>query len=641
MEKSKKNLNTKVKVSDLQKESKLNKHNYDFHENPDLNRDPTVIPMSLNLATNILAIKAKNKVFDATPYSISPSNILVINNLSNGNVNYMFKAKGSSNMTYSKIAPTNVGEYTVLATSAKTQTYNAQIATCDFEIKKAFYNMAGVIWDYQGDFTFDNQQKKVELLNLPSGVFAFYNGSNKKTEAGHYVATAVFDDYDDHNYYQPSEFSLHWRIKKANYNMSDVKWDYTTPFTYEISSNGLAIIRTVTLLPATLPTGLTINQVAYIDNIESNAGTYFAQASFNYDVTNYNEPIVPKLSWTIKKADFDMSDASWNYAVPYTYKLDSNNYPEVYTVQIQDLPPQIISSNVTYIDNCKSNAGNYYAKAIFGSNSYDYLNYNEPIFPNLSWTIKKADYSPSLLQWDYTIPFTYTATTYTVLLVQNTLNWNVIYSNNNKTDAGHYIASAVITNYEFLNYNEPLVPNLSWTINKANINMADVTWNYSGPFTYDCTYDQNQIPHPHHWFVDLNLGNTGLSACLINNYASNAGNYVASASFTGYDHVNYNEPFIAPLNWTIKKAMFDMSSVTWDYPGPFTYQTWHNGYANVGHDHSVWLNHPLPGGLEEEQYIDNQKSEVGQYMAKVTFKYNQNYYGQYIGPLHWEIIDPL
>ncbi len=553
MEKSKKNLNTKVKVSDLQKESKLNKHNYDFHENPDLNRDPTVIPMSLNLATNILAIKAKNKVFDATPYSISPSNILVINNLSNGNVNYMFKAKGSSNMTYSKIAPTNVGEYTVLATSAKTQTYNAQIATCDFEIKKAFYNMAGVIWDYQGDFTFDNQQKKVELLNLPSGVFAFYNGSNKKTEAGHYVATAVFDDYDDHNYYQPSEFSLHWRIKKANYNMSDVKWDYTTPFTYEISSNGLATIRTVTLLPATLPTGLTINQVAYIDNIESNAGTYFAQASFNYDVTNYNEPIVPKLSWTIKK----------------------------------------------------------------------------------------ADYSPSLLQWDYTIPFTYTATTYTVLLVQNTLNWNVIYSNNNKTDAGHYIASAVITNYEFLNYNEPLVPNLSWTINKANINMADVTWNYSGPFTYDCTYDQNQIPHPHHWFVDLNLGNTGLSACLINNYASNAGNYVASASFTGYDHVNYNEPFIAPLNWTIKKAMFDMSSVTWDYPGPFTYQTWHNGYANVGHDHSVWLNHPLPGGLEEEQYIDNQKSEVGQYMAKVTFKYNQNYYGQYIGPLHWEIIDPL
>ncbi|MGN0436021.1 MAG: hypothetical protein ACI4D8_05275 [Wujia sp.] len=64
--------------------------------------------------------------------TISP----VVTSTTNGtdNVTYEYKVKGAADTTYTQTAPTKVGTYTVRATFAQTDIYNAVTATGDFEI---------------------------------------------------------------------------------------------------------------------------------------------------------------------------------------------------------------------------------------------------------------------------------------------------------------------------------------------------------------------------------------------------------------------------------------------------------------------------------------------------------------------------
>ena len=66
--------------------------------------------------------------------TISP----VVTSATNGteNVTYEYKVKGAEDTTYTQTAPTKVGAYTVRATFAQTDIYNAVTATGDFEILK-------------------------------------------------------------------------------------------------------------------------------------------------------------------------------------------------------------------------------------------------------------------------------------------------------------------------------------------------------------------------------------------------------------------------------------------------------------------------------------------------------------------------
>ncbi|MGN0389483.1 MAG: hypothetical protein ACI4L2_01620, partial [Wujia sp.] len=62
----------------------------------------------------------------------------VVTSATNGtdNVTYEYKVKGEADTTYTQTAPTKVGAYTVRATFARTDIYNAVTATDDFEILK-------------------------------------------------------------------------------------------------------------------------------------------------------------------------------------------------------------------------------------------------------------------------------------------------------------------------------------------------------------------------------------------------------------------------------------------------------------------------------------------------------------------------
>ena len=60
----------------------------------------------------------------------------VTGNTGNGTVTYEYKVKGAGDDTYTTTKPTGVGEYTVRATVADTESYSGGTATKDFTIAK-------------------------------------------------------------------------------------------------------------------------------------------------------------------------------------------------------------------------------------------------------------------------------------------------------------------------------------------------------------------------------------------------------------------------------------------------------------------------------------------------------------------------
>ena len=62
---------------------------------------------------------------------------IVTGNTGNGEVTYLYKEKGASDMSCTDVAPTQAGEYTVKALIAETANYNGGEATADFTIAKA------------------------------------------------------------------------------------------------------------------------------------------------------------------------------------------------------------------------------------------------------------------------------------------------------------------------------------------------------------------------------------------------------------------------------------------------------------------------------------------------------------------------
>lgn len=251
------------------------------------------------------------------------------------------------------------------------------------EIVKQDFDMSQVRWDYTEEFTYDGEEKSVQLIGLPDGLIPIYE-NDVAYEVGNYNATVTFQ-YDMTLYNAPPAVeSLNWSIvaaspQKQDFDMSNVKWNYTTAFTYD----GTA--KTVTLTG--LPAGLTAN---YTGNTATEVGNYVASVSFTYDTEVYNMPTqVANLNWSIvappappapAKSDFDMSNVKWDYATAFTYDGTAK------TVALTGLPSGLTA---TYSGNTATDAGVYTATVVF---SYDAEKYNAPkAIDALTWTINKAD----------------------------------------------------------------------------------------------------------------------------------------------------------------------------------------------------------------------------------------------------------
>ena len=159
---------------------------------------------------------------------------------------------------------------------------------------------AEVVWS-DLSFTYDGKSKS------PLAHFIDINGNKVNlsvigaaTNAGEgYTATAHSSDAN----YTLKNSKTSFKIEKANYDMSTVKWN-SDSFTYDGSKKSVSI--------SGLPSGVGVK--GYSGDQAADAGKYVATATFCWDDKNYNSPGSLTHKWEILPAEYDMSEISFDNA---------------------------------------------------------------------------------------------------------------------------------------------------------------------------------------------------------------------------------------------------------------------------------------------------------------------------------------
>jgi len=201
--------------------------------------------------------------------------------------------------------------------------------------------------------------------------------------------------------------------------------------------------------------------------------------------------------------------------------------------------PEGVSVDI-YRGNKAIDAGNYTAEAVL-----DYMNkenYEAPVIADVKWRILKKKIDTSGVRWDYDDSkiFVYDETPKEVKLVGVPKEVEVVYIDNVKINAGSYTARARLT-YDTRNCEAGEIPDLKWTIRKANYDTEYVHWSYEEPFKYDA-YEKSIVLRNLPKSIDVRYRD---------NKASAVGTYTAKA-YLAYDTENYNAPEIeTTIDWEI------------------------------------------------------------------------------------------
>ena len=437
-------------------------------------------------------------------------------------------------------------------------------------IKRANIDTSGVRWAEDDSMVYDGTEKHVWLVGLPEGVVPSYVGCTG-TEAGTYTASIDFD-FDQDNFNEPLIVREHeWRIRKASYDMSQVRWDYDGPFDYDGETHGVVL--------KGLPEGVA---AIYEDNSSSEAGVYTAKVRFEYDTKNYEKPqdIAPCV-WEIKKIALDTSELEWSDYSDFVYDGEPKK------VFLKGLPED---AEVEYDGAEEFQAGKYLARATLGGN-YCFTSPAE-----YEWEIAKASYDMADVAWDGDHEFTYDGETHKVRLSNVPQELSVRYSGAEGRTAGEYNARASFINPDTHNFNTPGDMNLKWRIDKKNLDMSAVKWNYGGVFTYDGEVKR----------VELEGLPEGVYAEYENAAAYDAGVYNAHANLK-FDSDNLVAFTPADCQWRIVKSRIDITDVHWDYAEPFEFD---------GYEHGIYLVN-VPEGVDVE-YSGNTAINAGKYAASAT-----------------------
>ena len=484
-------------------------------------------------------------------------------------------------VSYTNASATDAGDYTAIArfTVSDTANYNANIPdmTLDWSIEKAEYDLRNAKWQEERKFTYDGYEKEVVINGLPDGLEPVYSG-NTAANAGVYMAEAAFE-FDEKNYERPEFRECTWEIDKAPVDTAGITWSYENPFTYDGSEK--------TVYAVDIPEGC---YAVYGNTRASQAGTYVGTAEIRpEDTANYTPVKLGNVTWRIEKGDYDMSHAYWDYDRPFTYD------GTVHRVVIKGLPEGVTP---TYRNNEAADAGTYEASVTF--RGADERNYKVPSFANCEWTVRKADFDMSSVQWNYSGEFSYTGRMHEVELRGLPEGVRAVYSGNAAAATGFYEATADLIPFDQSNYNKPYVDSCKWRIIKADYEMSAVKWDYTDAKVYNGRVQSvmlEQLPN-------------GVSADYRNNEATGAGKYTARAILRVSDEANYNTPTVADCDWEIIRADYDMSGVEWDYqPDSFTYD---------GERKSIELFN-LPENVTAT-YEGNSGFLAGDYVATASFR---------------------
>lgn len=162
-------------------------------------------------------------------------------------------------------------------------------------------------------------------------------------------------------------------VNKATIDMSAVKWNYSSPLTYNGEAQSVELIN----LPSTVT-------AIYYNNTKTNAGSYKASTpSYEFDRDNYDmiNNKVGELDWTINKCPIDLKNTSWDYTTPFDYNGEDK------VVKLKNIPEPL---EIIFEGNRSSSAGTYTAKIkelIYDYNNYEIKNNN---IKDLTWKINPS-----------------------------------------------------------------------------------------------------------------------------------------------------------------------------------------------------------------------------------------------------------
>lgn len=465
-----------------------------------------------------------------------------------------------------------------------------------WEIRKAVFDISGASWDEDRKPLFDGGSKVIGIKGLPEGVHVSYEG-NEATEAGSYLAKAVFTVDDPDNYLPPQPEEYSWQIQPAAIDLAGVRWDYEKAFTYDGSEKEVLLTG--------LPEGVTAQ---YTGNVASEAGEYAAEAVLlPPEGSSFHETKILGRIWRIEKADIDISGARW--VCPEDYVYDGM----LKEVHLEGLPDSV---KAEYTGNEAVEAGAYQAEAVL--RPYDPDNFNPPMMPGCSWQIAKADIDMSQAQWSGYETFVYDGTTHKVILKNLPEQVEAVYEGNAAVDAGNYIATADFVPKDEVNYNPPRRMQYEWSVAKGQLAAQNAYWTSGGD---DLVYDGNEHGI---WLAGLPQG---VKAVCKGNTAVDAGQYIASAVLEPEDYANYLPYVIEPYRWEIEKAEIDLSDVMWASSGELVY----DGTLKV-----VGLT-----GLTDDvsvEYENNVATDAGTYHASAVLSTtNTNYTAPEIDGCTWTI----
>ena len=403
------------------------------------------------------------------------------------------------------------------------------------------------------------------------------------TNAGNYKV--YYKVVGDSNYKDLAERSIDVTISKANYDLSNIKFENKT-YTYD----GLEKELTIT---GNLPSGVT---VTYETNKLTNAGSVVAKAKFSGDTLNYNPISDMTATLTISKAIYDMSAVKFENT-SYTYDgtektiLISGNLPEGVTV--------------VYENNKLTNAGEIIATAKFSGDE----NHEAISSMSATLTIDKANFDMSGIKFE-DAAYTYDGLEKEIVIT-GTLpeGVTVSYINNNLTNAGNVTATAKFS-HDNQNYNNIADMTAVLTINKAE---SSVGTNPVGVNNLVYTGEELELVTAGTAVggtLEYKVGEANYSASLPK--ATNAGTYTIYFRVKGDN--NHNDSEASSMEVIIGKATYDMSAVKFN-DLELTYNT---------KEQKIEITGELPEGVTVS-YENNTLTNVGSTLATAKFCGDDNH----------------
>ena len=232
----------------------------------------------------------------------------------------------------------NAGTYTFVANLEGSNYTLSNVKLKDIIVEKAELEVEWTYaesYKYNGSVLVSPTANVIDLLNAKVELNVVTKSGSEFKNAGTYLFAASFaDSYaDKDNYVLVNTDSEEVTVAKANFDLTGMYWDYSTPFIY----NGLEqSVKLKNVADGIVP--------IYENNEYTNAGNYVATVTFGYDVINYNEPEFGSLSWAINPYEVEVA---WVAEEVYIYTGANLKAPTASYVNIagEELALVVVEAN--------------------------------------------------------------------------------------------------------------------------------------------------------------------------------------------------------------------------------------------------------------------------------------------------------